>query len=129
MVEHVVNAHVSSFDKRVSQVSSTSAKLDVWTINDLTKQMIFTSSLQISAYFELLADIATMYTQVHLEHITKGLDLCGKMSKGGSDATLGSRAREIDEYTESARQAILQLVEKVSSSLHVASSTFTDSPT
>ena len=87
--------------------------MGILTINDLTKQMIFTSSLQVSAYFELLADIATMYSEVHLKHIVQGLDLCDQMSKGGSDETLGARAKEIDAYTEGARKAVMDLVEKV----------------
>ena len=75
--------------------------------------MIFTSSLQVNAYFELLADIASMYTKVHLDHILPGIDLCDKMSRGGSDGTLSQRAAEIDTYTDTARTAILDLVEKV----------------
>ncbi|KAH0524985.1 hypothetical protein TsFJ059_007417 [Trichoderma semiorbis] len=50
--------------------------------DDITKQTIYTSTLQIKGYFSVLQDVSEMYTLVHRKYINEGVDLCYQLSKG-----------------------------------------------
>ena len=45
------------------------------------KRQIYSSTLQAKAYFELLRIIASMYNRMHVEHVSKSIDLVWGLSQ------------------------------------------------
>jgi hypothetical protein len=79
--------------------------------DDVNKQAIYTSTLQLKAYFSLLQDIATMYSLVHRDHIVGGVELCYELSKVRADDDRVAELQEkLAQYTNNAAAKVAALV-------------------
>ncbi|MCJ1447732.1 MAG: hypothetical protein MMC23_008243 [Stictis urceolatum] len=63
--------------------------------------------------FSLLADISTMYSQIHMQYIMQGIDLCAMISKGTAshDPMLALQAHLAD-YTRDSGKKVAELVKE-----------------
>ena len=119
MVRMVVQNKVQKFDEDVSSLAQESSKKGILRLNDMDIEIIYTSTLQIKAYFELLQTICKMYTNMHVGHVEPGLNLVFELSKGTRDPSQVREKREaLDTFTEKAQKEIMKTVEAVSLSQH-----------
>ncbi len=111
VIEHVVMPRAETFKREVGKVAVRAMRSGVLRVDDVSKQMIYTSTLQLKAYFSLLQDIAQMYSTVHREHILGGVDLCYKLSKGtASNDPMLELQEELAAYTDGAAKKVAKLV-------------------
>lgn len=115
MVHLIVETKVKKFDEDVSSVAKDAVKKSMLGLNDMDIETIYSSTLQIKAYFDLLHSICSMYTKMHAEHVQPGLALVSEVSKvcqAGAD--IRPRREALDKFTDGAQAAIAKLVGDVS---------------
>ena len=130
MVDVVVRTRVNSFDQDITTLENVSMKTGGLTVNNLTQEAsrspvwhealvltfiktIYNSTLQLKAYFDLLHDIAGMYTRIHVEHIVQGVDLVDMLSRQRSAGEVAQRQQELEKFADDAASAIKDLCAKV----------------
>jgi hypothetical protein len=112
-IQHIVMSRVGDFENELGKAGQRAVASGVLRIADLTKQAIYTYTLQLKGYFSLLNDIAQMYSEVHRGHIHKGVELCYKLSKGiAANNPMPEAQEELAQYTESAAKQVAQIVNK-----------------
>lgn len=74
MVRLVLQNKVKNFDGDVSSVAIDANKKQLLRLTDMDIEIIYRSTLQIEACFELFQTIARMYYQMHINHVSKGMD-------------------------------------------------------
>jgi len=114
MVHLIVETKVKKFDEDVSSVSKDAVKKSMLGLNDMDIETIYSSTLQIKAYFDLLHSICSMYTKMHAQHVQPGLTLVlqvSKVAQGGED--IRPRREALAKFTDDAQAAIAKLVEDV----------------
>ena len=107
MVRLVVQNKVKKFDEDVSSVAVDAGKKQILRLTDMDIEIIYSSTLQIKAYFELLQTIARMYSKMHVEHISVGIDLVWELSKPLKDEGEVRQKRDrLEKWAEEASKAI-----------------------
>ncbi|GAB7346923.1 hypothetical protein MBLNU459_g1990t2 [Dothideomycetes sp. NU459] len=121
MVEVVVKQRVSSFDKNITSLSATSIKYGQLTVNDHVQQSLYSSTLQLKAYFDLMHDIAKMYIEVHTSQIAFGMNMVDEMSKlfnSGETGNMPQKRQDLDDYAAKSAKFIKELVSKTQKDLN-----------
>ena len=115
MVHLVVETKVKKFDEDVSSVAKDAAKKSLLKLNDMDIETIYSSTLQIKAYFDLLHSICLMYTNIHVQHVETGLALVNELSKvSRSPEEMRPKREALDKFTDNAQKAIMKIVGDVS---------------
>jgi hypothetical protein len=113
MVRMVVQNKVKKFDEDVSSVATDAKKKQILRLTDMDIEIIYSSTLQIKAYFELLQIIARMYCKMHAEHVAKGIDLVWDLSQVLKDPNQVKTKRDaLTTWAENASKAIMKTVEE-----------------
>ncbi|PON22404.1 hypothetical protein TGAM01_v208685 [Trichoderma gamsii] len=81
MVRLVLQNKVKRFDGDVSSVAIDANKKQLLRLKDMDIEIIYRSTLQIEACFELFQTIARMYYQMHINHVSKGMDSTEMLEK------------------------------------------------
>jgi hypothetical protein len=115
VIDTIILDRAKSFDTAMNKAGRRSLTNKKLAIDDLDKQTIYTATLQIKAYFSLLADISSMYTDIDRRFLTQGVDLCSKLSKAASSKeTTAAVQQELSDYTDGAAKAVAEIVRTVS---------------
>ncbi|KAB2108972.1 hypothetical protein AG0111_0g3058 [Alternaria gaisen] len=113
MVRMVVQNKVKKFDEDVSSVATDAKKKQILRLTDMDIEIIYSSTLQIKAYFELLQVIARMYSRMHVEHVAKGIDLVWDLSQVLKDPSQVKTKRDaLTAWAEVASKAILKTIDE-----------------
>lgn len=111
MVRLVVQNKVKKFNEDVSSVAVDAKKTQILRLTDMDIEIIYSSTLQIKAYFELLQTIARMYCQMHVNHISKGMELVWDLSQVLKEPSEVRAKRDaLNNWATKASQAILKTV-------------------
>ncbi|KAG4253200.1 hypothetical protein FPRO03_07160 [Fusarium proliferatum] len=111
MVRVVVQNKVKKFDEDVSSVATDANKKQMLRLTDMDIEIIYSSTLQIKAYFELLQTIARMYCRMHVDHVSKGMELVWDLSKVVKDPDVVREKRKaLNDWADGASQAIMKTV-------------------
>lgn len=79
-------------------------------VDDVAKQTIYVSTLQLKAYSSLLEDIAAMYG----EYISPGMTICDKLSAGtNSRVPIAQLSQELSKFSADSAEAVASLVSAV----------------
>ena len=114
VIDNIILVRAEEFKESLAKAGRRSLANGLLKIDDLEKQTIYIATLQIKAYFSLLVDISSMYTSIDRSHITKGVDLCSKLSKSAaSKETSQAIQDELSTYTESAAKEVAKIVSTV----------------
>ncbi|KAI0976416.1 hypothetical protein F4678DRAFT_224726 [Xylaria arbuscula] len=106
LIEHVVDDQVTPFIeylKASSGLDKPERAILNFTFTDFQRQIIFSYSLNIRAYFDLFRDIAGMYLHVDNEYIRTGLELVNSMQ---SEYNMSGDAKEKQRILESRTKLI-----------------------
>ncbi|KAJ4348640.1 uncharacterized protein N0V89_010018 [Didymosphaeria variabile] len=111
MVRMVVQNKVKKFDEDVSSLATDANKKQILRLTDMDIEIIYSSTLQIKAYFELLQTIARMYSTMHVEHVSKGIDLVWDLSQVLKDESQVRAKRDaLNNWAEAASRAIMKTI-------------------
>ncbi|KAL8907064.1 MAG: hypothetical protein Q9171_006011 [Xanthocarpia ochracea] len=111
VIDNIILVRAEEFKESLAKAGRRSLNNGFLKIDDLEKQTIYIATLQIKAYFSLLMDISSMYTSIDRSHITKGVDLCSKLSKSAaSKETSRAIQDELSTYSESAAKEVAKIV-------------------
>lgn len=115
MVKVSLDTKVKNFDTDVTAIGQETAQRGLLKLNNLDIETIYISTLQIKAYFDLLQMICQMYTNVHAQWITPGLDLLTELSKVTKSAEeITPKRDKLNDFTGRANKAINDLVSQLS---------------
>ncbi|KAI1269760.1 hypothetical protein F5Y18DRAFT_109365 [Xylariaceae sp. FL1019] len=88
---------------------------------DMTRQIIFNSSILIRAYFSLFADIAQMWVEISAKHLSRGTDLLGELGNetrsieaGKPSDALTKKIGDLRSWSDRAGTEIKQMADQVS---------------
>ena len=111
MVRMVVQNKVKKFDEDVSSVAVDAKKKQILRLIDMDIEIIYSSTLQIKAYFELLQTIARMYCRIHVDHVSKGIELVWNLSKVLKDDSQVREKRDaLNKWADDASKAIMRTI-------------------
>lgn len=111
MVRVVVQNKVKKFDEDVTSVAVDAKKKQMLRLTDMDIEIIYSSTLQIKAYFELLQTIARMYCKMHVEHVSKGIEKVWDLSQVLKDPNQVRVKRDaLNAWADGASKAILRTV-------------------
>jgi hypothetical protein len=111
MVRVVVQNKVKKFDEDVSSVATDAKKKQILRLTDMDIEIIYSSTLQIKAYFELLQTIARMYCNMHVDHVSKGIEKVWDLSQVLKDPNQVRTKRDaLNTWADGASKAILKTV-------------------
>lgn len=111
MVQVVVQNKVKKFDEDVSSLATDAKKRSVLRLTDMDIEIIYSSTLQIKAYFDLLQTICRMYTKMHVEHVEPGMRLVIDLSQVMKDPNQMRPKRDaLNKWADGANKAIMQTV-------------------
>lgn len=114
LISEVVLPKVSNFTSLMGKTGQRSNEAGYIDTNNVTKQLVYTGTLQIKAYFSLRFDIADMYCKIDKEYILRGMDLCGQLSKvAASKGDTGPALAELTTYNEESSAAVNKIVDDV----------------
>lgn len=109
MIEHVVKHNVREFLDTVDTAQS--CLIGNISLSDMTRQDLYTTTVMLQAYFSLFSTICSMYTKISIQHIRPGINLCDQLSESTNDPNaMQQRMRELDQFTDSAQEAVRELV-------------------
>lgn len=113
VIDHLVMPRARDFASDLTKARSRALRAGTLRIDDISKQAIYTSTLQLKGYFSLLQDVAEMYTLVDRDYIKKGVELCYELSKATENSGLVSQLQgRLTTYTENASKEVKYLVPK-----------------
>ncbi|KAF2853718.1 hypothetical protein T440DRAFT_287057 [Plenodomus tracheiphilus IPT5] len=113
VIDEVVMPRADTFNKEMDKAGRRANRDGAIKVDDISKQVIYTSTLQLKAYFSLLQDIASMYSQIHRQYIIEGIELCATLSKGAaSNNPLPEVQDRLSKYTEESARAVSKLVDE-----------------
>jgi hypothetical protein len=111
MVRMVVQNKVKKFDEDVTSVAVETKKKQILRLTDMDIEIIYSSTLQIKAYFELLQTIALMYSKMHVQHVAKGINLVWELSKVLEDDSQVREKRDaLNKWADDASETILKTI-------------------
>ncbi|KAF1945147.1 hypothetical protein EJ02DRAFT_431759 [Clathrospora elynae] len=111
MVRVVVQNKVKKFDEDVSSVALDAKKKQILRLTDMDIEIIYSSTLQIKAYFELLQTIARMYCKMHVEHVSQGIELVWELSKVlKNESEVRAKRDALNSWADAASKAILKTI-------------------
>ena len=114
VIDNVVLPKAETFVKEMGKAGRRAERDKYVNIDDVAKQTIYTSTLQLKAYFSLLEDISTMYSQVDRQYIKGGMDLCLELSKGtSSNKSMEQWSQELATFSQDSAKAVAALVDAV----------------
>lgn len=113
IIDHVVLPRAQSFAKEMGKAGTRANEGGIVKVDDIAKQTIYTSTLQVKAYFSLLQDISGMYSKVDREYIAYGVDLCARLSKGAAgNESMVYLQQELQTYSESSAKKVADMVDQ-----------------
>jgi prophage DNA circulation protein len=113
VIDEVVMPRAGTFNKEMDKAGRRATRDGAIKVDNISKQLIYTSTLQLKAYFSLLQDIASMYNRVHRQYIIQGIELCATLSKSSANNDPRSEVQErLSKYTEESALAVSKLVEE-----------------
>lgn len=111
VIDVLVMPRAQTFERDLDKIAKRALRSGVLRADEVDKQAIYVSTLQLKAYFSLLQDIATMYSVVHREHIVGGVELCYELSKGASrNDSMPDLQDKLAKYTDNAAAKVAALV-------------------
>lgn len=111
VIDVLVMPRANDFEKALDKTAKRTLRSGVLLVDDINKQGIYTSTLQLKAYFSLLQDISQMYSIVHRDHIVGGVELCYELSKGTSrNDGMPDLQAKLAAYTENASKKVAAMV-------------------
>ncbi|KAJ5614566.1 hypothetical protein N7528_008220 [Penicillium herquei] len=112
VIDHVVIPRAQTFVKEMSKAGTRANERGMVKVDDIAKQTIYTSTLQVKAYFSLLQDISGMYSQVDREYIKYGIELCTRLGmKAASNDEMSGMQEELKKYSEASAKKVAELVD------------------
>ncbi|KAI1342876.1 hypothetical protein F5Y15DRAFT_371283 [Xylariaceae sp. FL0016] len=112
VIDHIVIPRAETFIREMGKAGKRALANGAVKVDDIAKQVIYTSTLQLKGYFSLLRDISSMYSQVDRQYIVGGVQLCYKLSKGAaSNDPMPELQEELSKYTADSAQAVAKLVD------------------
>lgn len=116
VIDHVVLPQAERFSRDMGKVGTRAARDKYISVDDVAKQTIYVSTLQLKAYFSLLEDIAAMYSQVDRQYISPGMIICDKLSAGtNSRVPIDQLSQELSKFSADSAEAVASLVSAVCS--------------
>ncbi|KAJ5765758.1 hypothetical protein N7520_005317 [Penicillium odoratum] len=113
VIDHVMLPRAQSFVKGMSKAGERANERGLVNVDDISKQIIYTSTLQVKAYFSLLEDISGMYSQVDRHYIADGVNLCYKLSESAaSNEPMEEFQAELKKYSEDSSKKVAQIVDE-----------------
>ncbi|KAL4887552.1 hypothetical protein BJY04DRAFT_212586 [Aspergillus karnatakaensis] len=113
IIDHVVLPRAQSFAKEMGKAGTRANERGLVQVDDIAKQTIYTSTLQVKAYFSLLEDISGMYSMVDRQYITYGVDLCARLSKGAAgNENMVDLQEELKKYSEASAKKVADMVDQ-----------------
>ncbi|QYT01020.1 hypothetical protein H0G86_008076 [Trichoderma simmonsii] len=110
VIDHIVLPRAETFTREMTKVGRRAQRDGAINADDITKQTIYTSTLQIKGYFSVLQDVSEMYTLVHRKYINEGVDLCYQLSKGtASNDPMFALQERLASYSDKSAQEISTL--------------------
>ncbi|KAH6613654.1 hypothetical protein B0J18DRAFT_469994 [Chaetomium sp. MPI-SDFR-AT-0129] len=111
VIDVLVMPRADDFEKALDKTAKRALRSGVLRVDDINKQGIYTSTLQLKAYFSLLQDIADMYCDVHRDHIVGGVELCYEMSKNTArNDGMPDLQAKLATYTDNASKKVAAIV-------------------
>ncbi|KAK4035464.1 hypothetical protein C8A01DRAFT_38092 [Parachaetomium inaequale] len=111
VIDVLVMPRANDFEKLLGKTAKRTLRSGVLRADEVDKTAIYTSTLQLKAYFSLLQDIATMYSIVHRDHIIGGVELCYELSKGTSrNDGMPELQEKLAKYTDNASKKVAAIV-------------------
>jgi hypothetical protein len=115
VIDNIVLVRADTFTKEMGKAGRRAFAGGALKIDDIAKQTIYTASLQLKAYFSLLADISLMYSQVDRGYIVPGMQLCMKLSKGAAgNELMPALAEQLGQFSQDSANKVAELVQQVS---------------
>ena len=115
VIDHVVLPQAERFIRDMGKVGGRTARDKYINVDDVAKQTIYVSTLQLKAYFSLLEDIAGMYSQVDRQYICPGMIICDELSAGSASKTpIEQLSQKLSKYSQDSAKAVAELVSAVS---------------
>ncbi|KAI0206632.1 hypothetical protein F4808DRAFT_466642 [Astrocystis sublimbata] len=112
VIDHIVIPRAETFVREMGKAGRRALANGAIKVDDIAKQTIYTSTLQLKGYFSLLKDISSMYSMVHRDYIAHGVNLCTKLSKGAaSNDPMYALQDELSTYTADSAKAVAKLVD------------------
>ncbi|KAI1503119.1 hypothetical protein F5X99DRAFT_376958 [Biscogniauxia marginata] len=123
LVDHVVADQVEPFIEYLSastHIDKPERSILNFSFTDFQRQMIFSFSLNVRAYFELFRDIADMYLDVDRQFIRPGLEMVNNMQTEYNNTSdtreqqriLENRTKMVADFNKNATQGVKDLVEQ-----------------
>lgn len=115
LIEDVILKKTETLAEEMGVVGDRSLKKKALSLTEVTRQTIYTGTLQTKAYFSMLFDIAYMYSEIDRDHIVPGLDMASQFSGALAKGTTPEELQEqLRKYNEGSGKAVRNLIEKVS---------------
>lgn len=115
LIEDVILKKTETLAEEMGVVGDRSLKKKALSLTEVTRQTIYTGTLQTKAYFSMLFDIAYMYSEIDRDHIVPGLDMASQFSGALAKGTTPEELQEqLRKYNEGSGKAVRALIEKVS---------------
>ncbi|KAK3389849.1 hypothetical protein B0H63DRAFT_409714 [Podospora didyma] len=111
VIDNIIMVRAADFTSELDKAGRRAAQRGLLKIDDLSKQTIYSATLQLKGYFSLLQDISSMYSQVDKPYVREGLDLCSRLSKGAAagNAT-GEMQQKLQDYMSASGEAVASIV-------------------
>lgn len=111
VIDHVVIPQAERFTRDMGKVGTRAARDKYISVDDVAKQTIYVSTLQLKAYFSLLEDITAMYSQVDRQYISPGMTICDKLSAG--KVPIDQLSQELSKFSAESAEAVASFVSAV----------------
>lgn len=111
VIDSIVLQRCDSFREDMDRGGRRALANGLLKFSDLSKQTIYTVTLQTKAYFSLLQDIAAMYTRIHRGYIIGGVDLCATLSKyAATREPMGDVQQRLTDFTQHSSREVADIV-------------------
>jgi hypothetical protein len=111
VIDNIVLVRCDTFKEEMDKGARRALANGLLKFSDLSKQTIYTSTLQVKAYFSLLQDIAAMYTRIHRGYIVGGVELCAELSKyAASHEPMDEVQARLTKFTENSSKEVADIV-------------------
>lgn len=113
IIDNIVMVRAADFTREMDKAGRRAKVNGCLRVDDLSKQTIYTATLQLKGYFSLLQDISFMYTQVDQPYVRDGLDLCSEISKGAAHGkSTTEMQKRLTEYIETSGAAVARILKE-----------------
>lgn len=121
MISYIEGDELNRFTDYVNGVVEDDRRsLNGFTTIDITRQIIFNSTILIRAYFSLFADIAQMWVEISAMHLVMGASLVDGLAgevqnaTSGNTGVLNKRISDLKKWTGDATDSIKKIAKEVS---------------